>query len=271
MEAPGAIAKTKTLARQALELDPMSAYPHYLVGAVTGAFEWDWDEAERAFEEARRLNPNVANGRFWYGLFCLAPTGRLDQAIAELQYGLGLEPLSPLMHTTMGIALMLRRDYPKAIEAFRAALELDPNFPMALGYLGETYCHLHDYEKAARELRRARSSDRTPPGCPFSAGLLGYCYGRSGKTGDAERLLSELQERSETTYIPAVSFATTYLGMDDADRAVEWLERAYDEACGTLVWLSLEPIYDPLRSDPRFQALLQRMHFPSAGKTGAVQ
>ena len=79
---------------------------------------------------------------------------------------------------------------------------------------------------------------------------MGYCYGQSGKTGDAERLLGELQERSETTYIPAVSSAMTYIGMSDAGRAVEWLNRAYDEECGVLVWLSLDPIYDTLRSDP---------------------
>ena len=261
LEVPGAVAKTKTFARQALALDPKSAQAHYILGAVMGTFKWDWGEAEREFEQAFRLNPNVAPGRFWYGLFCLAPTGRLDQALTELQHGVALEPLSPLMHTTLGIGWMLRRDYPKAIEAFHAALELDPNFPMALGYLGETYCHEHDYEQAARELRRARSL--TPPGCPFGAGLLGYCYGQSGKTGDAERLLGELQERSETTYIPAVSFAMTYIGMSDADQAVEWLNRAYNEECGVLVWLSLEPIYDTLRSDHRFQALLQRMNFPA--------
>ncbi len=158
---------------------------------------------------------------------------------------------------------MLRRNYPNAVQSFHAALELDPNFPLARGYLGETYCHQHEHELAARELGQA-AQPPSPPGCHFGSGLLGYCYGRSGKTDDAERLLNELQELSAMTYIPAASFAMIHVGMNNLDLACEWLNRAHEEQCGALVWLSVEPIYDPLRADPRFQALLQKMNFPAA-------
>ena len=93
--------------------------------------------------------------------------------------------------------------------------------------------------------------------------MLGYCYGRSGKTEDADELLSDLGELSNTTYIPALSFALTYIGMNATDLAFEWLNRAYEEGYAALGLLPLQPIYDPLRSDPRFQALLRKMNFPS--------
>ena len=138
-------------------------------------------------------------------------------------------------------------------------MNIEPNLSLAHGYLGEAYCHQHRYEEAAAELHKAQP---TPPGCHFSVGLLGYCYGRGGKTDDAQHLLTRLQDLSKTTHIPALSLAMTHIGMNDTDLAFECLHRAYEERNGALCWLPVEPIYDPLRSDPRFQALLQRMNFP---------
>ena len=143
-------------------------------------------------------------------------------------------------------------------------LELDTNLPLAHGYLGEAYCHQHKYEEAVAELQQAQSATS---GCHFGVGLLGYCYGRWGKTDEAQRLLSRLQELSKTTYVPALSSAMTHIGMANIDLALEFLYRAYDERYGALVWLPLEPIYDPLRADPRFQALLRRMNFPETASS----
>lgn len=156
---------------------------------------------------------------------------------------------------------MLHRDYQAVVESFRAALELESHFPLAHGYLGETYCHLHRYEDAAAALERAQPA--VAPGCHFGAGLLGYCYGQGGKTAEAEQLLSRLEDLSKTTYIPALSSAMTHIGMGDHQRALACLERAYEERYCALVWLSQEPIHDPLRSAPRFQALLMKMNFPA--------
>ena len=114
--------------------------------------------------------------------------------------------------------------------------------------------------EAEAELHKAQP---TPPGCHFSVGMLGYYYGRGGKTDDAQHLLTRLQDLSKTTYIPALSFGMTHIGMNDTDLAFDRLHQAYEERNGALCWLPVEPTYDPLRSDPRFHALLQRMNFPA--------
>ena len=253
-------AKARSLAQQALDVDPELGQAHITLGCVSGTFDWDWVEAERQFARGVRLNPSQVEGHCWYAVFSLVPTGRLDEAVDELQQAASLEPLSPLAHSFVGIGRMLHRDYQEAVTSFHTALELEPNFPLAHGYLGETYCHMHRYEEAAAELQKAQP---TAPGCHFSAGLLGYCYGRWGKTDEAERLLSRLQELSKTVYVPALSLAMAHIGMSNLDRALEYLDRAYEERYGALCWLPVEPVYDALRSDPRFQALLRRMNFPA--------
>ena len=258
------IAKANSLARQALEIDPELGQAHYTLGAI-GQFDWNWAEAARHFAQAVRLSPNQAVGRCWYATFCLAPTGQIEEVAVELQHATAVEPLSPLAHAFAGIGWMLRRDYAQAVKSFHVALELEPHLPLAHGYLGETYCHQQRYEEAAAELLQAQP---TAPGCHFSVGLLGYCYGRWGRTDDAQGLLSKLQELSKTTYIPALSSAMTHIGMNNVDLALECLHQATEERYGALVWLPLEPIYDPLRSDPRFQALLRRMNFPDTTGSG---
>ena len=260
LPAPEANGKARSLARSALEIDPGLGQARYTLGCVSGTFDWDWSEANRQFTQAIRLDPNFAVGRCWHAVFCLVPTGRLDEAVVELQQATALEPLNPLAHTFVGVGLMFRRAYEEAVQSFHTALELAPNFPLAHGYLGATYSQLHRYEEAATELQKAQP---TAPGCHFSAGLLGYCYGRWGKTDEAQQLLKRLQELSKTTYIPALSLAMAHIGMNNVDLAFGCLHRAYEERYGGLVWLPLEPIYDTLRSDPRFQALLRRMNFPA--------
>ena len=257
--APEANAKARSLARKALEIDPELGQAHYTVGCVSCLNDWDWPEAVQQFSQGVRLNPNHAVGRCWYATLCLAPTGRIADAVIELEQATQVEPLNPIAHTFVGIGWILRRSYEDAVQSFHTALELDPNLSLAHGYLGEAYCHQHRYEEAAAELHKAQP---TPPGCHFSVGLLGYCYGRGGETDDAQHLLTRLQDLSKTTYIPALSLAMTHIGMNNIDLAFECLYRAYEERYGALCWLPVEPIYDPLRSDPRFQALLRRMNFP---------
>ncbi len=261
LPATDGIGKVKVLAQQALEIDPTLGQAHHILAALGVINEYRWEEAEQEFTDAFRLSPTNVPGRCWYAAFLLANSGRLDQAVAHLEETLALEPLSPLVLTFSGICRMLGREYDEAVRLFQAALELDPNFPMAHGYLGETYCQQHEYERAEAELQKAVQTSL--PGCHLSDGLLGYCYGRWGRTEDAERQLTRLTELSATTYVPALSVAMVQIGMGNVDAAFEWLNRAIDERYGALVWVGLEPLYDPLRSDPRFQDLLRRMEFPN--------
>jgi serine/threonine protein kinase/tetratricopeptide (TPR) repeat protein len=255
-----ATAKAESLARKALEIDPELGEAHATLAFIKGTFEWNWTESERGFQRALQLNPNYAIGRFWYAHFCLAPTGRLDEAFAELRKGLEAEPLLANMHGVMGILWTFRRNYAEAVKAFQIALELNPNFPLALGYLGETYCHQGNYEQAVELIRKAASM--SPPGARWGTGLLAYCFGRWGKREEAERVLNELQCLSVQTYVPAYSFAMAYIGIGDFDLAFESLNRACEERTGAMCWLHLEPLYEPIRHDPRFNALARRIGLP---------
>ena len=253
--------KAESLARKALEIDPQLGEAHATLGFIRGSFDWNWVEARSELEQALQLSPNYAVARFWYGCFCLVPLGQLDEALAELRRGLEIEPLSPFMHATLGIVYLFRGQYDDALENIQAALELAPHFPFALGYLGEIYCRQERYEEAAAVLQQASSF--SPPGCRWGMGLLAYCYGRWGKREEAQRLLSELEQLSKQTYVPAFAFAMAYIGMDQHDLAFEWLNRACDERPGPFCWLHVEPLYDPLRGDPRFRALLDRVGLPA--------
>ena len=197
---PEANAKARSLARKALEIDPELGQAHYTLGCVSCLNDWDWPEAVHQFSQGVRLNPNDAVGRCWYATFCLAPAGRIADAVIELEQATRVEPLNPIAHTFVGIGWILRRSYEDAVQSFHTALGLEPHLSLAHGYLGEAYCHQHRYEEAAAELHKAQP---TPPGCHFSVGLLGYCYGRWGKIDDAQHLLTRLHDLSKTTYIPA--------------------------------------------------------------------
>ena len=119
VEAPEVVAKARRLAQQALEIDPELGQAHYTLGLIKTVFEWDWAEAQREFAQAIRQNPNNAIGRCWHAVFCLAPTGRLDEAMVELQLAVALEPLSPLVQTFVGMAWILRRNYDDAAKSSR--------------------------------------------------------------------------------------------------------------------------------------------------------
>jgi tetratricopeptide (TPR) repeat protein len=255
-----ATAKAESLARKALGIDPELGEAHATLAFIKGAFEWNWTESERGFQRAFQFNPNYAIGRFWYFGWCLAPTGRLDEAFDELRRGLEAEPLLPNMHVGTGCFWMFRRNYGEAVKAFQVALELNPNFPLALGYLGEIYCHQGKYEQAVALIRKAASM--SPAGCRWGRGLLAYCYGRWGKRKEAEQALNELQSLSAQTYVAAYSFAMAYIGIGEVDLAFQSLNRACEERTGAMCWLRLEPLYEPIRHDPRFNALARKIGLP---------
>jgi tetratricopeptide (TPR) repeat protein len=180
--------------------------------------------------------------------------------MAEIRKGLELEPFSPIMHSVMGILWAFRRNYGEALKAFQVAMELDPNLPFALAYLGEIYCRQGKYEEAIALVQK--SATVSPPGSRWGTGLLAYCFGQWGKRAEAERILKEMQSLSERTYVPAFSFAMAYLGIGEIELVFHWLNRACDERAGSLCWLHLEPLYDPIRRDPRFGELAQRVGLP---------
>jgi serine/threonine protein kinase/TolB-like protein/Flp pilus assembly protein TadD len=253
-----AYVKARAAATRALELDDTLPEGHLALAYLTYAFEWDWARAEKAFKRALELNPNLAVAHEFYAQL-LVSTGRFDESIAELKRAQSLDPLSVAIATEQGWPFWFSRRYELAINEYQKALELDPNFPLAHYNLGLAYTELGQYGEGIREYQTALAGD---PENPALLGLLGYTYGRAGKRNEAINILGRLQKRAETGYVPRYLIAILYRGLGEQDKALTSLEAAYQQREPWLTVLNVEPIFVPLRSDPRFQDLLRRMNFP---------
>lgn len=247
--------RAKAAARKALELDPSLAEAHTALGWVAWRFEWDWTEAEQRFNRAIDLNPNYAIAHGMYGLF-LDSMGRFDESLPVHQRAQSIDPLSPILSSGLGSHFYYARQYERAIEHDRKTLEIDPNFAHAHQQLGAAYAQIRMFEEAAAAHQKAVGA-----GAVGHLRSLGYVYALSGKTDEARRVLAELRNLAGQRYISPRHFAYVNLGLGEHDEALQWLERAYEERHGFLVSLKVEPKFDPLRDDPRFQDLMRRVGF----------
>ena len=187
-------------------------------------------------------------------------TGRLDEAIAETKRTLELDPLSLLTNSLLGESYYFARQYDQAIEQLQKTLELDPNFLLAQDTLGHAYVQKSMYKEGIAEFQKALA---ILPGNALALSGLGYAYAVSGRRAEAQKVLDQLAEISKQKYVPAASRAAIYAGLGDKDKAFEWLEKAYEErsiVIGSGHPIKVDPVWDPLRSDPRFADLLRRMN-----------
>ncbi len=245
--------RAKAMATKALEIDEELAEAHISLAFARMTNDRDWSGAEVEFKRAIELNPNHATAHHWYAEY-LASLKRHDEAIAEIERAQELDPVSLIVHTEVGRHFYYARQYDRAIEQLRKAVEMDPNFARAHQYLGRTYVKEGMYEEAAAECQKAWQLDHTPR----TLGFLGYAYAVSGKRGAAQKVIEELKGESKRRYVSPYWIAVVYAGLGDTDGALEWLERLYEERSGFLIFLKVEPIFDSLRSDPRFTDLLRR-------------
>ena len=247
--------KAKEAAVRALELDEGLGEAHASLAFVRFLYEWDWQGAERSYKRASELNPGYAIMHHWYAGY-LRARGRLDEALAESRQAQALDPLSPAIGRDLGRVFHCQRRYDQAIEQYRKTLELEPGFPSGYLHLGLAYAQKAMYPEAvaacqkARELRGAN---------PLTLAGLGYCYGRWGQRDKAQELLAELKRVSAQKYVSAFDLALIHIGLDQKDQAFEWLDKAREDRDGWLVWLNVDPVFDSLRPDPRFPALLKRV------------
>jgi len=247
----------KAAAKKALETDDSLAEAHNSLAWTKLAFDWDWMGAEREFKRAIELNPGYAVAHHWYAE-CLAGMGRYAEALAEIRQAQELDPLSLIISSIVGWVLYFDRKDDQAIAEFRKALELDPNFWVAHWTLGRAYEQKAMFVEAIAEIQKAIDFSG---GSPLSLAALGHTYAVWGMRAEAERVLNELKELPEG-YISPYGIAAIHAGLGEKDQAFIWLEKAYEERSGWLIWLRAEPISDPLRSDPRFQDLLRRVGLP---------
>ena len=249
--------KAKAAALKALEIDESLAEAHATLGLVKQSYDMDWAGAERDFKRALELNPGYANTRHWYAMY-LAGVGRLDEALTEIKRAQELDPLSLIINANVGFILYHSRQYDHAIEQLRKTLAMDPNFAVAREYLGITYLQKSMYPEALKE---AQTAVRLSEGAPGAMARLSRTYAAAGHTAEAQKILEDMKQRSRRGYFPPVAVAMVYIGLGDKDRAFEWLQKAVEERSGgPLLRIKVDPLLDPLRSDPRFTDLLRRMN-----------
>jgi Tfp pilus assembly protein PilF len=217
---------------------------------------WRWGEAERDYQRALALDPNSATGHQWYGELLLL-NGRASEARTQLKRATELDPLSPIIFGSYGLALAAIRQTDAAIAAARRAVELDSTLLVSRFMLGTVYLQAHRLAEATRELENAASLD--PTSVP-TMGLLGYAYAKSGKTSQATDLARTLESSIGKKAGAAAAAARVYLGLGDKSRALTLLERAasiHDPFFSSESLL--ESFFDPIRGDPRFEALVSRV------------
>ncbi|HEY0320581.1 MAG TPA: alpha/beta fold hydrolase [Pyrinomonadaceae bacterium] len=250
-----AFPQAKTAALKALEIDDALAEAHISLAAIRTFYEWDWLDAERDFKQGIKLNNNSVKGHHWYAC-SLTLQGRFEEGFGEMQMAHELEPFSLIINRDVGRHYYFLRQYDEAIDKCCKTLETDPSFFLAHFYLIPAYEQKGMFEEAINELQKAIALSG---GSTAMTALLGHVHAVSGRRDEALEVLTELKEKSEREYVPSYYFVLVYLGLDEKDEALQWLERAYSERSTHLVWLKVDPIFDGLRSDPRFTELLRRM------------
>jgi serine/threonine-protein kinase len=252
-----AMPQARQAANRALQLDETLPAAHVSLGYVKALYDWDWPGAEREFKRALELSPGDADVHFAYSVTYLSPLGRLDEALTEIQSAVALDPLSPYKITAAGMIYTYRREYGKAAEQYRKAIELDPSFYHAYDELRgvETLRGRPDaVEAVIREMRAAFPNvDDTPARARLAA--------QQGQPAEARRLVERWLQECVRTHRPgkACYAAQIYSCIGEKDLAFQWLDKAYEERNPLLAYTKVMPYYDNLGGDPRFQALLHRL------------
>ncbi len=250
-----ALPKAKQAALRALELDRTLAEAHEVLGLIS-QYDYEWSAAEHEFRRAIALKPEYPSAHHRYALL-LRATGRLEEARAEVERARQLDPTSLIINNMVSRALIDAREYDRAIEQAKKTLELDPGFWLPREMLAIAYMGQGRYAEGVAELEEPGPSSALPI---REAGVLGYAYAASGQRMKALRMLAELEERSKREYVSPSARALIYIGLGDKEQAFAWLDRAYAARDWRLRELKAWPLFDSLRSDPRFTRLLKQMH-----------
>jgi TolB-like protein/Tfp pilus assembly protein PilF len=258
--------KAKAAAERAIELQETSAEAHTALGLLLCFSDVNFAQSEKEFKRAIELNPNYATAHHWYGNALLVALGRFDEAISENRRAVELDPLSLIINADLGSTLMMARQYDQAIAQLQRTLSLDNKFGYTHWNLGEALYLKGDKAAAIAEYQKARTLDDDPQ----IVALLGRAYADTGKKDQALELVRELESRAGQQFIRGYLIALVYIGLGDKTKAIDYLEREYQNHDNIdTAWIRADPMLDPLRGDPRFEALAEKI-FPARefGKSG---
>jgi TolB-like protein/Flp pilus assembly protein TadD len=246
-------------AKKALEIDDNLAEAHTTLGFSLCVHHFDFAGSIREFEHAIALNPNYATAHHWFGDGPLLAVGQFDRAVAEGKRALELDPLSVIITADLGADYLVARRYDEAIEQLHKAIDLDPRFYYAHWNLAEALEMKGSMREALAEYKKAVDLDDDP----FVLALLGQAYAKLGRRDEALKILAQLPQIAAHRYVPSYSFALLHMALGEKDKAIEWLERSYQEGAGLdVIFLKVDPMLDPLQKEPRFQTLVQKVFAP---------
>ena len=253
-----AFPKAKRAAMQALALDPDLGEAHTPLAAVLWLHDWQWQEAQMEFNRSLALNPAYPTANHWYAEY-LMTIGRHEAAIKRMKNSQELDPLSLIISVAIGWALYMDRRYDDAIEQLRRTVELDPNYPVTYWILGLLLRKMGRYELAITE---GEKGVKLSGGSSLMCAALAQTFATAGRRKKATQILDDLTKLTKQKYVAPYFFAGIHIGLGEDNRAMEYLEKAYEEHSHWLIYLHVDPSMDGLRSNPRFQDVLRSVGLP---------
>lgn len=251
-------------ATRAIEIDPSLSEPHASLGLVKFWYEWNWQTAEEEFLRAIELNPSYASARQWYASY-LCASGRLEEAQAEQRRARELDPHSLILNMNAADPLFFGRQFDRAAAHLHALLEQEPRFLPALFNLGRIYIQQGRHDEAIAAFDYVVQLSGNGQGRL----ALAQAYAHAGKTDEARHILIQETENGDGRYLASPMIAQIYLGLGEHAKAFEWLRKGVAEHSFWIVFLKMDPAYEPIRSDPRFQDLLKRTGFARQSRSAA--
>jgi eukaryotic-like serine/threonine-protein kinase len=256
--------KAKAAAQRAVDADPTLAEAYTSRAFVRLAYDWDWLGAQSDFQQALKLNPKYPTAHQWYASY-LMQMGKFSQAKAEIEEAHKLDPLSPIISANTGLYSYYEHNYDDAIAKYKETLRSDPDFWVVRHYLALAYVQKGMHNEAIAELRKLI---KVPESGPIpdkvveteseTSASLGFAYGMAGKPAEARAILHQLDALSKRRYVSPLYFAIVYAGLKDNDKAIDYLNKAFEARHPGLVLIRIEPMFDGLRADDRFKQLTKR-------------
>lgn len=247
--------QAEAAAKKALEIDGTLVEAHAALGLVAAIHDFDWDAARAHFERAIEVAPDHATARYWFAMFALIPKGHFDEALGQVEWAAQFDPVNPAIPAVAGLIHMMKQDYSAAKESLDTALQLEATHPLSNIFLGWVQGASGEFEAANAAFERAM------PMKIVARGGQAWVAALSGDTEKAEVILAELGEMSVKGNSQAdFEMARAEIALGHFDSAFERLERTFEERGGTLFWLDVNPLFEPLRSDPRFNELKRRLN-----------
>jgi TolB-like protein/Tfp pilus assembly protein PilF len=252
------VSKARPAAQAALAVDPKNADAHCVLANIAASYDWDFAAAEREYHLAIGLDPNNSTAREWYGHYLII-RNRIPEAQAETSLALDLDPVSPIFNSARAETFYYARDYDASIDQARRTVEQYPNTPNTIYariWLASAYREKKQYPEALQEFEQLRQLAGDNPAVLM---LYGHAQAVSGNNAEAQKVLTKLHTLAQTRYVPAIYFAVLHAGLGEKDSAFTWFDKALKERDDRMIYLGVDPLVDPIRSDDRFRKLLNRI------------